>query len=107
MLLPFLMVECSAISFCSSISFLFTLSAFIDWMKQYVMRMVMYYVQQCFPVLNKQRVKRSMKTNNKQRVKSSMKTKVGLYNNLPLPEIVLCTRWHNLHCANSLSLLWK
>lgn len=62
------MVECSAIEFCSSISFLFTLSAFIDWMKQYVMRMVMYYVQQCFPV------------HNKQRVKSSMKTKVGLYN---------------------------
>ncbi len=32
------------------------------------MKMVMYYVQQCFPV------------HNKQRVKSSMKTKVGLYN---------------------------
>lgn len=69
--------------------------AFNDWMKQRVMRMVMYYVQQCFPA------------HNKQRVKSSMKTKVGPYNNLPLPEIVLCARRHNLHCANSLSLLWN
>jgi hypothetical protein len=73
----------------------YSLSAFIDWMKQYVMRMVMYYVQQFLPLQNKQRVK------------SSMKTKVGPYNNLPLPEIVLCTRQHNLHCANSLSLLWN